>query len=94
MSKLYIRVRKDGFIYDYNELMARNPECEVVTEEELFPERFIPAHVEVEQVVEAAKPKTRVRRKAALDLSTADIPEAPVYTSPELAEEASRGLPE
>jgi hypothetical protein len=34
-----------------------------------------------------------VKRKAALDLSTADIPEAPAYTSAELAEEASRGMP-
>lgn len=94
MSKLYIRVRRDGFIYDYNEILAKNPDCEVITEEVAYPERFIPAHVEVEEVVEGVKPKTRVRRKAALDLSTADIPEAPVYTAPELAEEASRGMPE
>jgi len=28
-----------------------------------------------------------------LDLSTDDIPEAPAYTSPELAAEAARGMP-
>jgi hypothetical protein len=95
MSKLYIRVKKDGFIYEYNEIMAANPACEVITEEVLFPERFIPAHVEVlvEETVEPKVRTTRVKRKAALDLSTADIPEAPTYTPQELAEEASRGLP-
>lgn len=103
MSKLFIRVKKDGFIYDYNEIMAANPSCEVVTEEVAYPERFIPAHaadyidvVEVPAVavvaeVPAPKP-TRSRRKAALDLSTADIPEPPPYTPAELAEEVSRGL--
>jgi hypothetical protein len=93
MSKMYIRVKKDGFIYEYNEIMAANPACEVIPEEVAFPERFIPAHVEVEEVVEPKVRATRVKRKAALDLSTADIPEAPAYTSAELAEEASRGMP-
>lgn len=95
MSKMYIRVKKDGFLYDYNEILAKNPACEVITEQEAFPERFVPAHVadrvEVPEVPE--KPKRVVRRKAALDLTTADIPEAPPYTSPELAAEASKGLP-
>ena len=92
MSKLFIRVKKDGFIYDYNEIMAANPACEVVTEEVAYPERFIPAHaaeyIEPEPAPKAAKP----RRKAALDLTTADIPEPPPYTPAELAEEVSRGL--
>jgi hypothetical protein len=81
MTKMYIRVKKDGFIYDYNEILAKNPGCEVIAEEVAYPERFIP--------VQAIKAK----RKTALDLSTTDIPEAPPYTSPELAAEASRGLP-
>lgn len=92
MSKLFIRVKKDGFIYDYNEIMAANPACEVVSEEVAYPERFIPAHaaayIEPEPAPKAAKP----RRKAALDLTTADIPEPPPYTPAELAEEVSRGL--
>lgn len=91
MSKMYIRVRKDGFIYDYNEILAKNPECEVIPEEIAYPERFIPPAA-TQRVEEAAKPAGR-KKKGALDLSTADIPEAPPYTSPELAEEASRGLP-
>jgi hypothetical protein len=82
MSTMYIRVRKDGTIYDYNEILAKNPDCEVIPEEIAFPERFIP---------EAAK--TKPRRKSALDLATADIPEPPVYTSSELAAEAAHGMP-
>jgi hypothetical protein len=87
MSKMYIRVRKDGFIYDYNEILAKNPECEVVSEEVAYPERFMPT--------EAPKRVATARKKrgVVLDLSTDDIPEAPPYTPPELAEEASRGLP-
>jgi hypothetical protein len=91
MSKMYIRVKKDGFIYDYNEILAKNADCEVVPEEVAYPERFIPPAA-AQRVAEAVKVTGR-KKKGALDLSTADIPEAPPYTSPELAEEASRGLP-
>lgn len=95
MSTMYIRVKKDGFIYDYNEILAKNPGCEVIPEEVAFPERFVPEHAldRVEPVEEVAKPKATRKKKAALDLSTADIPEPPPYTSPELAEEAARGMP-
>lgn len=92
MSKMYIRVKKDGFVYDYNEILAKNPACEVITEQEAFPERFVPAHV-ADRVETPENPKRTTKRKAALDLSTADIPEAPPYNSPELAAEASKGLP-
>jgi len=92
MSKMYIRVKKDGFLYDYNEILAKNPACEVIPEEVAFPERFVPEHV-AERVEAPEKPKRIVKRKAALDLTTADIPEAPPYTSPELAKEAARGMP-
>jgi hypothetical protein len=91
MSKLYIRVKKDGFIYDYNEILAKNPGCEVVTEEVAFPERFIPAHAK-ERVEEFKKTKG-ARKKSTLDLTTENIPESPPYTPPELAEEAARGMP-
>ena len=91
MSKMYIRVRKDGFIYDYNPTLAKNPDCEVVPEEIAYPERFIPPAA-AQRIEEVAKPAGR-KKKGALDLSTTDIPEAPAYTPPELAEEASRGLP-
>jgi len=92
MSKMYIRVKKDGFIYEYNEILAKNAGCEVVPEEVAYPERFVPEHV-ADRVEPPVAPKRTVKRKAALDLSTADIPEAPPYTSPELAEDAARGLP-
>jgi len=89
----FIRVRKDGFIYDYNERMAVLPSCEVITELEAFPERFIPEHV----VKRVKKPATKAQAKAAapsgLNLAT-DIPEEPVYTDPELAAEAGRNWPE
>jgi len=65
-----------------------------VPEEVAYPERFIPpaAAQRIEDAAEVVKVTGR-KKKAALDLSTADIPEAPAYTPPELAEEASRGLP-
>lgn len=93
MSKMYIRVRKDGFIYDYNETLAKNAECEVVSEEIAYPERFIPVAVAHRIVDAVVRPAVGKKKKTALDLSTTDIPEAPAYTSPELAAEASRGIP-
>lgn len=83
----YLRVKKDGFVYEWSEILAKNPAVEEISEEQAFPERFVKAEV-VEQVH-----KARGRRKGALDLSTADIPQDPVYTPPELAADASRRLP-
>ena len=91
MSKMYIRVRKDGFIYDFNPILAKNPDCEVVPEEIAYPERFIPPAA-AQRVAEAVKATGR-KKKAALDLTTADIPEPPAYTPPELAAEAGRRMP-
>lgn len=87
-DKMYVRVRSDGFIYDYNERMAVHPECEVITEAQAYPERAITIKV-------AETIKTKRGRKGAngLDLST-DIPVEPVYTDPDLAVEAQRGWPE
>jgi hypothetical protein len=81
MSELYIRVKKDGFIYPYDPILAENPACEVVSEDIAYPERFVP------------EPAKKRKRPIQLDLFTDDIPEAPEYTPPELAAEASRGLP-
>ncbi len=82
----YLRNRKDGFIYDWNPILAQNELCEEVSEEEAYPERFVKPDV-VERV-RRGRPK-----KGALNLETDDIPEAPPYTPPELAAEASRRLP-
>jgi hypothetical protein len=86
--KLYIRVKRDGFIYEFSDILAKNPSCEVVTEEEAYPERFITP--EVEEVITAKRSK----KKPALDLTTVDIPEPPEVTSPELAADAAKGLPQ
>ena len=82
----YLRHRLDGWIYDWNPILAQNSLCEEVTEEEAYPERFAKSEV-VEQVKKSRK------RKGTLDLSTDDIPEVPSYTPPELAADASRRLP-
>jgi len=92
MGKLYIRVKKDGFLYGYNAILAENPDCEVITEREAFPERFVPTHA-ADRVGGPEKGKRTAKHKAALDLSTVDVPEAPLYTPPELAEDAARNLP-
>ena len=79
----YLRNKKDGFIYEWHPILAKNPLCEEVSEQEAYPERF------VTPVVEKAK-----RRMRKIDLTTDDIPEEPAYSSPELSADASRGLPE
>jgi len=84
----YLRNIKDGFIYEWDEILAKNPLCVEVTEEEAYPERFVKP-----EAVEKAK-KTRARTKKTLELETEDVPEPPPYTMEELAEEAKRGWPE
>lgn len=69
---------KTGFVYEWNEILAENPDCEEVTEEQAFPEKFIPAK--------------QKGRKTGLALETKDIPEAPVLTNEDLNLEASQGL--
>lgn len=73
---------KAGTIYDWNEILAENPSCVEVTEEEAFPERFIP--------------KKQKNRKTGLKLETpaGEIPVEPPVENAELNAEASRGLPE
>lgn len=80
----YLRNKKDGFIYEWHPVLAKNPLCEEVTEQEAYPERFAPA-----AVVDKAK-----RRSRKIVLETDDICEDSAYTSPELSADASRNLPE
>jgi hypothetical protein len=89
MNKMFLRNKKDGFIYGWNEILANNPLCEPVTEEEAFPERF----VKPEQIAKVKKSRSR-RKGKPLDLSTDDIGEELKYTAPEIEAEASKGLPE
>lgn len=74
----YLRNKKDGFIYDWHPILAENPLCEEVTEEEAYPERFVP--------------KAQKGRKSKLALETEDVPEEPAIVNEELNIEASRGL--
>lgn len=59
----YLRNRNDGFIYPWNEILAANPLCEEVTEEQAFPEKF--------------EPKAAKGRKPKVSLTTDEIPEPP-----------------
>lgn len=86
-DKMYIRVKADGFIYDFNEIMAKNPDCEVVTEEVAYPERF-GKPVAAPEVV-----KTPTKRKSASGLSVGTPSPDPVGVDRDaLNREASKGL--
>lgn len=74
----FLRNKRDGFIYDWNPILAENPICEEVTEEQAYPERFVP--------------KAQKGRKSKLALETEDVPEEPVVVNEELNIEASKGL--
>ena len=74
----YLRNRRDGTIYEWDEILAANPLCEEVTEEQAFPEKFVPA--------------AQKTRKTKLKLETEEVPEAP-DGNPDLNNEASKGLP-
>ncbi len=69
---------KSGFIYEWNQILANNPDCEEVTEEQAYPERFVP--------------KKQQNRKPVLSLETENIPQEPEQTNDELNQEASKGL--
>ena len=75
----WLRHKRDGDISRWNEILAENPNMEEVTEEEAFPEKFVP--------------KAQKKRKPILSLKTKVVPEVPPSTKPELSEEASKGLP-
>ena len=79
MAGRWLKNIVDGEIYEWDAILAENPKTEEVTEEEAFPEKFIP--------------KKQKGRKAKVDLTTEE-PKQPDNTPEELAEEASRGLPE
>jgi hypothetical protein len=88
MTIRYLKSRKDGWIFEWDPILAQNPILYEVTEEEAYPERFIPV-----AAIEAVAAK-RTRKKAEpVSLFTADIPEEPGYTNEALNAEASKGLP-
>jgi len=78
MSNRYLRNKRDGYIYAWNDILADNPLCEEVSEEEAFPERFVPNDVKT--------------RKSKLNITPAVIEEPPPIEFPEINADASRGL--
>lgn len=89
MTKIrYLKSRKDGWIFEWDPILDKNPNLYEVSEEEAFPERFIPV-----AAIAAVAAKRGRPRKSALDLTTVDIPDEPPYTNDALNTEASKGLP-
>jgi hypothetical protein len=84
----YLKSRIDGWIFEWDPILDKNPNLFEVSEQEAYPERFIPT-----QAIEAVAAK-RTRKKAEpLNLITDDIPQEPDYSNEALNAEASRGLP-
>jgi len=78
-TEKYLRNIRDGEIYRWNEILAKSPDTEEVTEEQAFPEKFMT--------------KKQKSRKPKVNLNTDVLPDEPDTFSEELSEEASRGLP-
>lgn len=74
----YLRHKVKGTIYSWNTEIAKNPNVETITEEEAFPERFIPKEIKT--------------RKSKLNIAPVAIEEPPPIEFPEINEDASRGL--
>lgn len=87
MTIRYLKSRTDGWIFEWDEILAQNPKLYEVTEEEAYPERFIPT-----EVIEKVEQKRGRKRKDVVNLFTDDIPEEPAYTNDELNADASQGL--
>tara|TARA_A100001388_G_C28676095_1_gene454035 strand:- start:536 stop:781 length:246 start_codon:yes stop_codon:yes gene_type:complete len=77
MSGRWLKNMEDGEIYGWHPILAENPKCVEVTEEEAFPEKFVP--------------KKQKGRKAKVSLETEVVDDTP-KVSAEVEEEASKGL--
>lgn len=89
MAERFLKNTKDGTIYRWNPIIAAHPACVEVTAQEAFPEKYM----KPEQAARAKK--SRSVRKSGLDLTTEDVDaEPPQVVAPEIAADASRGLPE
>tara|TARA_R110000822_G_scaffold6164_10_gene25875 strand:+ start:1590 stop:1823 length:234 start_codon:yes stop_codon:yes gene_type:complete len=75
----YLKHLDKGTIYNWNEYLAEHPRIVEVSDEEAFPENFIP--------------KAQRGRKSQVNLETKTIPEEPAIVFPELNADASRKLP-
>ena len=65
MAGRWLRNKKDGEIYGWNEILAENPLTEEVTEEQAFPEKFMT--------------KEQKSRKPKVNLKTKNIPTKKVF---------------
>jgi len=75
----YLRHRFNGRIYTWNKPMSENLDLEEVTEEQAFPEKFVPAK--------------QKGRKTKLQLETEEVPTPEEPVNEELNADASRNLP-
>lgn len=69
--KLWLRHVEDGTIYDWHELLAKHPKLRVVSDEELFPEKYAPP------TIIAKMEEIKAKRTEQLGLFTDMIPEEP-----------------
>tara|TARA_B100000424_G_C22768488_1_gene413939 strand:- start:3 stop:326 length:324 start_codon:yes stop_codon:yes gene_type:complete len=76
-TQRWLKNIKDGTIYGWNEILADNPLTVEVTEEEAFPERFIP--------------KSQKGRKPKVNMETEVVEDTPKVAA-EIEEEATKGL--
>lgn len=76
----YLRSKRSLQIFEWDEILASNPLCEEITEEQAYPERSIPA--------------ANKGRKARVDVATPveDIPVEPSMSFPELEEQLTKDL--
>lgn len=79
----YLKSKKDGDIFIWHELMAKNENVYEVTEQEAFPERFMPDTAKTRSSTLADKLATP---EGTIDRATTGTP-------PELSKDAAKGLP-
>jgi hypothetical protein len=85
MTQRWLKHVDDGYIFGWTPDLSKNHKLFEVTEEEAFPEKFVPKKLVTKATTSKKKP---------LNVSTDDIPAEPQYTSPEIDADASRDLPE
>lgn len=74
--KLYVRSKVNGMIFDWSPSLARNPEAEVITEAEAYPERSMPKEIE--------------KREPKVSIKVKEETEAPNEAPPALRAEATK----
>jgi hypothetical protein len=78
MAGRWLRNKKDGEIYGWNQILADNPLTEEVTEEQAFPEKFMT--------------KEQKSRKPKVNLETKNLPKKKKSDKVELEEEVTRSI--